>query len=304
MPRMHFVRTFKLKCNDPSNFDICSPYSVTLKPGKYQFDCFGGSSSKAKSSLIGYGAHVSGIILLFKPKTFYIYVGGQGQGYYYNQAGKISPGGYNGGGNGGYAAYYSDGKFYEKSGCSGGGATDIRTIGGRWNDSASLASGVIVAGAAGGWHVSSLKGGDGGALEGQEAYDVSQKKYKGGSQSNGFDLGVGQSGASKTVYISRGAEGNSGAGSGYYGGFASQNTGWNTNSAGSGGSSFISGYESLPIINNIVFSYPKMINGSIAKHFGDGVATITYLNIFSQRHKAFTRYCWIFMYAIFVFARC
>ena len=298
MAHRYFVRTFKLKCDNPSNFDVCPPYSVTLRPGKYQFDCFGGSSSTTGSSLIGYGAHVSGIILLFKPKIFYIYVGGQGQRYYFNQANKISPGGYNGGGNGGYGAYYSDGKAYKQSGCSGGGATDIRTIGGRWNDSSSLASRVIVAGAAGGWHVSSLKGGDGGGLEGQEAYDFSKRIIKGGSKSSGSYLGAGQSGASKNTYMSCGAEGNSGAGGGYYGGLASATTGLNSNSAGSGGSSFISGYQSLPVINNIVFSSPKMINGSIAKHIGDGLATITYLSIFSQRYKTYLKCRWIFIYII------
>ena len=298
MSHKYFVKTFKLKCKDPNNFDACVPYSITLSSGRYQFDCFGGSSAEpSKTALYGYGAHVSGIISLFRPKTFYIYVGGQGSPYYYNQTKKTSPGGYNGGGSGGYGAYNSAGKDYRFSGCGGGGASDIRTIGGRWYDPSSLASRVIVAGAAGGWNVLGIKGGNGGGLSGQEAYDRNNNKFEGGSQTNGYKLGVGQNGASKNEYISYGAEGNSGAGGGYYGGFASPYTGDKSCAAGSGGSSFISGYQSLPV-ENIAFSQPRMIDGSIAKHIGDGVVNITYLSHFSQPYNVFLKLQWIFIYLI------
>ena len=302
MSHKYLVRTFNCKCKNPSEYDVCEPYAITLKPGKYQFDCFGGSSAYSDSaSLNGYGAHVSGIISLFSPKIFYIYVGGQGSTYFFNQKGKLSPGGYNGGGNGGYGAY--NGNNYRQSGCGGGGATDIRTIGGKWNDPSSLASRLIVAGAAGGWNVHGIKGGNGGALNGQEAYDYGKRRFEGGSQNSGYKLGEGQSGASKDEHVSYGSEGNSGAGSGYYGGFASQYTDTSSSSAGSGGSSFISGYKNLPVIDNIVFLQPKMIDGDVAKHFGDGIVNITYIESFSQHKKVILRCYWVIFF-IFVTVRC
>ena len=100
--------TYKLNCKSKYDYDTCSPYRVVLKPGKYKFDCFGGSSAKGKnddSSLTGYGAHVSGVIKLFREKTFYIYVGGQGETELIGYESVISHGGYNGGGNGGSSAY-------------------------------------------------------------------------------------------------------------------------------------------------------------------------------------------------------
>ena len=291
------IKTYKLKSKDPNFYDTCKPYTLTLNPGKYKFDCFGGSSAESSiSSLNGYGAHVSGIITLLRQKTFYIYVGGQGSPNYLNQKEKISYGGYNGGGNGGYGAYSPGRGIYVYSGSSGGGATDIRTFNGAWNDTTSLASRVIVAGAAGGWHNFDLKGGNGGTTNGKDSKDLSNTIYKGGSQTYGYKLGAGQSGASKTNEDNYGAEGNSGSGGGYYGGFSSQNKGSYSCAAGSGGSSFISGYKDLPVIDNIVFSHPSMIDGSISKHLGNGVVNITFLDFFSQNRIVVFKCYWLFAY--------
>ena len=140
-------QNFYLKCDNPSTFESCEPHQVTLKRGKYLIDCYGASSSYTKQeNLIGYGAHVSGVLYIREAKTLFIYVGGKGLTSNYN--GVNIPGGYNGGGYGGYGMIKSDNTIY-----SSGGATDIRTVNCKWNSPESLGSRIIVAGGAGGWNV-------------------------------------------------------------------------------------------------------------------------------------------------------
>jgi len=104
------------------------------------------------SSTQGKGGYAIGTYLI-TDNILYIYVGGQGsQGECDSQA----PGGFNGGGMGGY----DNGSNYCFSGGSGGGSSDVRTS---LND---LNSRIIVAGGGAGSGYNNLSGGHGGGLNG------------------------------------------------------------------------------------------------------------------------------------------
>lgn len=259
-----------------------SYHTVTLQPGKYLFETWG---AQGGNSTGGYGAYAKGEITLTAARTFYIYVG--------------SSAGYNGGGISNYS--YS----------TGGGATDIRTSNGSWNDITSLRSRIIVAAGGGGKGGSSINsaGGAGGTLTGldgtrycgapgtggtQTSGGLSPRPYGYGSTNGAF--GVGGNGdriASGTSGSSGGSSGtSSGAGGGgYYGGGGgmSDYPSWNDqdDSGGGGGSSFISGYPGCNAVDSsgnhtgqanhysgLIFNNADMVAGRQA---GDGKARITRL---------------------------
>ena len=277
---------FTLKCNDPDTYDECEPYEVILKKGKYHFECVGASGNSDLEKDVGYGARVTGVISLKEKSKLYIYVGGKGSTI--RLEGKATPGGYNGGGNGGCGLEKTDTGRYYGSGFSGGGATDVRTINGAWNDPISLDSRIMVAGAggAGTFSSTSAKGGDGGTIQGFPGYDELGNIALGANQTNGFAKGKGQDGLSKTVHGNRGAEGNSGAGGGWHGGFASQRNGDHSVSGAGGGSSFISGHEGLEVINNLKFDLTHMEGGNVTKHSGNGYVVITVISSCTSVQKS------------------
>lgn len=113
------------------NFDyIGLVQTVTLAPGTYKLECWGGQGGTYRSYVGGYGGYSKGTITLTEATTVYISVGGAGSSY-------STAAGFNGGGTG------------ISSGRGGGGATDVR-IGQN-----SLYSRVIVAGGGGGAGVTS-----------------------------------------------------------------------------------------------------------------------------------------------------
>lgn len=269
-------RKYSLKCKNPDEYDNCEPYEVVLRKGRYIFECMGASGEAEYYIYKGHGARVKGVITLKEEKTFYIYVGGSGNK---GSLGSVPYGGYNGGGDGGIGFYDSANKKQYQSGFGGGGATDIRTVKGSWNDHLSLNSRIIVAAGGGGGTFTSLRiqGGDGGTLEGFSSFDAKGNVILGGNQTNGFAKGEGDSADKKEVSGSYGAEGNSGAGGGWYGGFTSHLTGDKSISAAGGGSSFISGHEGLEIINNLKFDMTHMEGGDVTNYIGDGYAIITHI---------------------------
>lgn len=208
----------------------------------------------------GHGAYTYGLINLKKNLSLYIYVGGKGcdnvQG-----TGGCETGGYNGGGN-----LLSGQDIY---GASGGGATDIRLVGGLWNDFAGLKSRIMVASGGGGANFRNNgfgegNGGEGGTLNGINGYEsLSEDSYFQNELNIGYSIGIGgtqTTGGYATIYNTDGTtddakideantlsnlgyfgyanlNGNqSGGGSGYYAGGSSNYGG------AAGGSSFISGY--------------------------------------------------------------
>ena len=119
--------------------------SFIAEPGFYQIECWGAQGFD--SNYGGCGAYVSGTIKIQQQTKFYIYVGGIGQQNFDGNA-------FNGGG---------------KSQRGGGGGSDVRLIGGDWNDFESLKSRIIVAGGGGGYDTDTAyydHGGAGGELEG------------------------------------------------------------------------------------------------------------------------------------------
>ena len=258
--------------------------------GYYYIECLGakGGDSLANGVLGaqgGKGGYTSGIVKLNKGEKIYVYVGGHGENAV---IGKDSLGGYNGGGLGTW-----DNEDDEAAG-AGGGATDIRLVSGKWNDFESLKSRIMVA-AGGGGACYDKDGGAAGGLEGL----ANRTDILGGTQTSGYKFGVGQDGfgigGDSTFTI-----GTAGAGGGYYGGNAKNST--RDYYTGTGGSSFISGFEGCNAISdsstedNIIhtnqnihysgheFTNIKMLDGNNSKvpyknsdYNGNGFSSITYL---------------------------
>ena len=206
---------------------------IILSPGVYKFEAWGASGAFTncgqRVERRGRGAYVSGVIKLRFRKTFYVYVGQEGS---YDEAS------FNG----------IPGK---PTGYLGGGATDFRLKSGEnWNDTESLKSRIMVAGAGGGNDC--LPAGDGGTFEGLSPLNngsVSINPTPGTQISGGTagkfhnrpiacDGGFGFGGSgdydeeSETRYDAGG-----GGGGGYYGGGGVSGFG-----GGGGGSSFVSGH--------------------------------------------------------------
>lgn len=136
------------------NFDaVNSAQEIILKPGKYKLECWGARGGATGTPLsdgfyYGKGGYSSGELTLKKETTLYLYVGLDGRkGYSFN--------------GGGYA-----------TSCSGGGATDIRLVGGTWDNEQSLLSRIIVAGGGGGCY-DAYDGGGGGS-----GYVLTKDSYK------------------------------------------------------------------------------------------------------------------------------
>ncbi|MBH8176929.1 glycine-rich protein, partial [Clostridioides difficile] len=148
------------------NFDaVNSAQEIILKPGKYKLECWGARGGATGTPLsdgfyYGKGGYSSGELTLKKETTLYLYVGLDGRkGYSFN--------------GGGYAAS-----------CSGGGATDIRLVGGTWDNEQSLLSRIIVAGGGGGCY-DAYDGGGGGGLKGGIGRGWNGRPAFGGTQYEG-----------------------------------------------------------------------------------------------------------------------
>ncbi len=215
-----------------------TPQTYTAaKSGYYIIEAWGAgggmnrSQSKLKtgggdaySNYGGAGGYTKGKIYLEKGTTLYIYVGGRGNDAVVK---KIVAGGFNGGGRGDYD--HAD----DEAAGAGGGASDIRLVGGACDDFASLKSRIMVAGGGGGaGYGINRPGGYAGGLEGQNT-----KYSTGGKQNSGYAFGKGQDG----VYVNSNVD-VAGGGGGYYGG-NSKSSGKASvyETSGAGGSSFVSG---------------------------------------------------------------
>ena len=276
------IYTYQLSKSIVYNFDYTGDAQTFTAPytGTYKIQCWGAGGSCQ-------GAYTSGELHVNKNNILYIYVGAGLSGYdvYRTLTHSVV---FNGGG--GFTIGSPD--FNDNTG---GGATDIRLANGNWDDFSSLKSRIMVAAGGSGSVGPITLPGYGGSLVSKTAdgaypyetwpYDYAQ--VSGVSQTGGYSFGTGQSG------------GRAGGGGGYYGGYAEK-------CAGSGGSSFISGYpgcnaisESSTSTNIIhtgspnhysgyVFSNMEMIagdslmpspsGGTEAGHTGDGYARITFVS--------------------------
>ena len=217
--------TFGYPCKNETK---CSPYIITLNPGRYIFEVWGaqgGGNNTGISHLLygGKGGYSIGKTLLETPTTFYIYVGSSGTN-------KTGDGGFNGGGAVGSSRWVEDVPSHLVPRAPGGGATDIRLIKGKlrflisinytttyYGDDDSLHSRIIVAGGGGG---NSDVWGYGGGEEGANSFDntmneiaSSGNQTHGGLTLAGINGGFGYGG-----YTDQKGQGISGGGGGYFGG--------------------------------------------------------------------------------------
>lgn len=236
------------------------------------------ASSFVAGSIGGNGGYVSGNLDISKDAKLYVYVGGSGvDGDPTSRAKILIAGGYNGGGSNGSFDALSPG---------GGGATDIRTTSGNWDDVTSLRSRIMVAGGGGG---SGLKcaGAAGGINSG-----IMASLYGGnGTMTSGGASGTGYTHYAEQLPGSFGKGGQGGyygigaGGAGYYGGGGGAHVTPSTSGGGGGGSSFVSGCSTCNSVNSsgnhtgspnhfsgYVFSNIVMIDGTknMPTHNGSG----------------------------------
>ena len=188
---------------------------VVLPPGKYLLECWGaaggGGIRIVDFNLRSKGGYSKGELTLRKETTLYVYAGSKGSNYgsTFNGGGKAMM---HEGTSGGGVLY-----------CNGGGATDIRLIGGSWDNEQSLLSRIIVAGG-GGRNNFETKGGDGGGDTGGDGSKADSKgtQTNGGKGEAGLDGSFGKGGSAVSA-SSR--ENYGGGGGGWYGGGSGYNAG-------------------------------------------------------------------------------
>ena len=245
-------KTILFQYPGPDYNDSC-PYSVTLPPGEYKIECWGGSTSN-NGERVGYGGYAAGTLTLKESLSFYIYLGGSPSKQ------RTDFGSYNGGGRGD---------------SPGAGATDIRLVGGAWDNLASLKSRIIVAGGAGGCDTPFSKGGGyGGGVVGTSGHADSNAGYGGTQEAGGKGFVSGSFGKGGSYQIEyeggKRKDHGSGGGGGYYGG----GTGMEKPYAdGGGGSSFISGHQGCKAIDES--GKPKSGNKHYSGIYFTNTKTIT-----------------------------
>ena len=230
-------------------------YSIIVPPGYYRFECWGaqGGTGCVNGEHVadgGPGAYTSGYIRIISTTTFYCFVGGKG-GDGLSIANTKADSGYNGGGYGGADTWDNEGSG------GGGGATDIRTIDGDWNNTESLESRIIVAagGSGSAYHAIGAPGGD---ITGywKTGNGIDNNKISNTTQTQGYSLGKGEDGRPFGYTPS------SGAGGGYYGGFAANGRETGVYLAvSSSGSSYVSGYTGCKLNDKFIFKKAQIVNG-------------------------------------------
>lgn len=235
---------------------------VTLQPGSYEIETWGGNGHNSSGNN-GKGGYAKGNITVTSPQTYYIYVGGLGVAPTSIAANTWT---FNGGGTGHPANNNSYG--------NGGGASDVRTTGGTWDNAGSLAARIIVAGG-GGSGSASYPGGIGGGLTGGNGTYFTPDQTGGptggtqtaGGQNTGYNpyctasaLGKAMTWNGVTIpsqpYMA-------GGGGGYYGGASGR-------VAGGGGSSYTGGVTAGVTIMSGQTGYVTSPSGN-----GNGYVRIT-----------------------------
>lgn len=252
--------------------------------GVYKVELWGAQGGTINSSYPGgNGSYTVGEISLTKNEKLFVYVGEQP---------KSNTGGYNGGGN-------ADVGF-----AGGGGSTDVRLTSGNWKDTTSLRSRIMVAAAgSGGYYYTKYPyaGSPGGTINGISKAATSTCQPLGGTQTAG---GTCDDHSEVSGGFGFGGNGDTGGGSGYYGGAGRYST-TISGAVGGSGSSFISGYEGCNAVTESgtasgtpthysgkVFTNSQMIAGNsgmpnprgsgiITGNSGNGYARITLISVTS-----------------------
>ncbi len=207
---------------------------VMLPAGIYQLECWGAHGWAMNKTYQGKGGYSKGTLTIPHLQTFYIYVGEGGQVPTSVAANTWT---FNGGGTGHPVNNYYCG--------NGGGASDIRTVGGSWDNAASLSSRIIVAGGGGAGRDATCIGGNGGGTAGGAGTSFNPDQTggpTGGTQSAG-GTNSGYASALTAATLGKAMTWNGsrlpvdilvGGGGGYYGGGSGR-------VAGGGGSGYIGG---------------------------------------------------------------
>ena len=280
------------------------PYSRVLHKGSYLIECWGAEGGSWDSEKYGgRGAYVSGVLSISKAIHLHFYVGQKGSTVTGREI-SILPPTFNGGGSGGIPSKPSNTLYF---GSSGGGACDIRTIYGQWNDTSSLESRIIVAAGGGGATKNGVtsdccRGGFGGATIGGEGQKTGASDNILIATGGGQDSSLGKGGGSDEYCygtdgsLGKGGNGGnriatSGGGGGYYGGGGS-GVAQSNHQCGAGGSSYISGHKGLTAMD-LYFTKTLMIsgnsditsyNGDVTRgNVGDGHIRVTILSIHSHK---------------------
>ena len=259
-----FFCNIYFKEQEEYNFDYTGDYQTFTVPysGTYKIELWGatrkvvGNTNKITYYL---GAYTSGEIELKKNEQLYIYVGEQGKKSETSAT-------FNGGGastKGTYGIGSNRSQYYQNY--PGAGATDVRLVGGTWNNFESLKSRIMVAAGTGGGESDSSRGGGIFSSENLSknnsefcpTYPNSQFPVYGATQTKaGYarnnelagSFGIGGDGENNKL-----GYGSTGGGGGYYGGGGSFSRSWYDDSrcqtgASTGGSSFISGHNGCDAI--------------------------------------------------------
>lgn len=136
----------------PDNQYDCSPYTVSLDPGRYLFEAWGARGGfdvwATGISVPGLGGYTSGILKTRRPLTVYLYVGS--------------------------TSFFNSIFFYKGSDIFvlGGASSDVRLYANKtfdWSNPLSLRSRIMVSGGGGGAEWEKNTGGNGGGLQGGSA---------------------------------------------------------------------------------------------------------------------------------------
>ena len=260
------------------SYDDRAQKYVAPMTGYYKIELWGAEGNSAQGSKLGgNGAYTSGNIWLTKDEVLWLYIGEHREGNESQSAATYS----DNSGTGYAAPSFNAGSVggpSESSGYGGGGATDVRLVDGKWHDSASLASRIMVA-AGGGGAVSyqgGAAGGYGGALVGGEGAYAMCSGY---TPASSLPLGATQTTGGKALVRAEGVSGSNGpagqfgvggnaggsgntiqygggGGGGYWGGAGGGHTGCIVIS-GAGGSSYISGYKGSVAITSATDTSPR-----------------------------------------------
>jgi hypothetical protein len=237
-------------------------FTVPVK-GKYKIEAYGAAGGLGSDTSVtkAAGGYAKGTISLTRGEALYIIAGQAG-----NNGSTASgyPGGTatsNGGGKGSNGSLHpSNGNKYAGGG-SGGGASSVSLASGAWSDWNVLKNRILVAGGGGGSGYT-IAGSAGGSITSSAVTtNGSPSSVPGAKQSaptSATSIGLGKFGTGATPadksYADGGAEGNGGGGGGYWGGNVFNKTGVNSNSGGTGGSSYVSGLSGCYALSDTSFA--------------------------------------------------
>ncbi len=241
------TRTVQVRIQTVFEFPYTGNYQTftALQTGYYKIELWGAQGGKGRTNnsltiIGGNGSYTSGLLKMVKGDILYVYIGGKGADSPSSSAG--GNGGYNGGGKGG-----NDTSDDEGTG-GGGGASDVRLVSGLWNDFNSLKSRLMVA--AGGAGASVAAGGPGGGVSSAATCTSSAA-----TQTTGYSFGTGQTGTNYNYVPS------SGGGGGYYGGYSRHDGTTGGCQSATGGSSYVSGFETCNAITSTSISTAIVATG-------------------------------------------